>query len=303
MSAIRKNGSRSYHALRDVHEHLAASAAHEDLDKRVALVEKALFIAQSYEQENPSNAEASFALGLCWYNYPATSQERTENIEKWLRKAIEIEPNHQFANLYLGHFFFDEGRYDEALIRFEQVNPIHFKEIDQTWRAIKLRELVICCQLYLEWQQVSSSAFQKLLGEYLSLSIEEAPHPVELVSCLVSLSRTINPYPEKLKAFNSAVIEALSAMEIDSLFDSEIQSLRESLPTGISLPFSEDDIEISLWFEEDKDGNVDLSRSKGVRVKHLPSGIEIISYSEVTQIENKESALQKLAERLRKKQS
>ncbi len=93
-------------------EHLRSQALNQVIDKLSCL--------RSAELEN---SDALHLLGLCWYELPKTSSDTDRQTEEAFRRCLEIDPEHQYANLFLGHVLFDTMRYEEADQRFARIEP------------------------------------------------------------------------------------------------------------------------------------------------------------------------------------
>ena len=79
----------------------------------------------------PNNPNLHHMLGLCWYDDPERSDKIRQAIEFHFKTAKQLAPSAPFPSLYLGHFYFDEGRYLEALPLFQQVDESYFEDIGQ----------------------------------------------------------------------------------------------------------------------------------------------------------------------------
>lgn len=153
---------------------------------RAKLLAKARAIIQGALTQNQSHSNLHHVLGLCWYAEKNWTDETKEQIERQFSAANQFDNTNQFATLYLGYFYFDEARYDEALKLFLQINNTYFEELDLKWRILKNHELIICCRLYLT-ADVSFEEIDNLCKEYESVDSIDAPVPQEIVLCLSKL--------------------------------------------------------------------------------------------------------------------
>jgi hypothetical protein len=128
-------------------------------------------------RHNPNSANFHHLLGLCWYQYPDWSPERSTSIRKYLQNALSIDPFHHFANQYLGYINFDETYYEAALKYFNATNHEFFISIDQKWRSLKSTELAIVCKLRLG-QTVDTSTLNSFFEDYLTEENRDIPNTV-----------------------------------------------------------------------------------------------------------------------------
>ena len=159
-----------------------AEAKSRLLDDARAAVEKALIA-------DPHNSDLHHALGLTWYHEPAWSDEARQSVVHCFRKALELESGHQFASLYLGHFYFDEGQYEEALDFFSRADESYFENLGQHWRVLKNRELVLCCRLYLKLNEAGLNEIDQLCTAYEAADNENWMPPTQIVVCLAQLAK------------------------------------------------------------------------------------------------------------------
>ena len=85
----------------------------------------------------PNNPRLHHMLGLCWYDAPERSDKIRQAIEFHFKTAKQLAQSAHFPSLYLGHFYFDEWRYAEALPLFQQLDENYFEDIWQSWRILK----------------------------------------------------------------------------------------------------------------------------------------------------------------------
>src|SRR5215475_11147400 len=154
----------------------------------------------------PNNPGLHHMLGLCWYNDSARSDEIRQAIEFHFKAAIQLAPSDPFPSLYLGHFFFDEGRYAEALSLFQRVDENYFEDIGQRWHILKNRELILCCQLYLGPGDRADSELEAICRVYENADEEDKPAPLEIVTCDATLT---NISQEKKRAMARIIIELI----------------------------------------------------------------------------------------------
>ncbi|MDQ1922735.1 hypothetical protein [Massilia pseudoviolaceinigra] len=121
----------------------AACAA--DSQVRVSLLEQAIEFLST--QGDAGSAEVQHAIGYAWYQHPADTELRNENVVHHLRNALRINPDHKYALLYLGHHYYDRRQFVQALDILLTFRDREFSAFDQAWRDAKVAELILCCRL------------------------------------------------------------------------------------------------------------------------------------------------------------
>ena len=114
--------------------------------------------------------------GFCYYE-----MEEPEAAGAEFRLALELKADHAWADLYLGHVHFDQEEYELALAHFLRADWV------SAWRAVKNKELILCCRLYSETRLPAIGALEELTALY-GQDPPEAPVPLELVRCLDHLT-------------------------------------------------------------------------------------------------------------------
>jgi tetratricopeptide (TPR) repeat protein len=130
--------------------------------------------------ENSQDNKCWYLLGLIWYCFPLDYKERSENCEAALKKAIEIKPDDDWSNMYLGHLYFDEKKFEIALHQFEKVNSNYFDALDLHWRVLKLEELVLCCKLYPDFDRIEDVEIEKYAKKCENTDEYELIFPLEI---------------------------------------------------------------------------------------------------------------------------
>lgn len=170
--------------LAEVDEALMEASASTGAERKQSLTHAQKLVAELLAIA-PDDADSNFAAGLTMYESWPEQEEDESLTEKYLLKALSVNPNHQLAKLYLGHHYYDNGKYEQALPLFEGVEEEHFLSIGQKWRVLKLHELILCCKLYLNDQSLSGDHFISLANEQLTADPEDVPVPIELITALV----------------------------------------------------------------------------------------------------------------------
>ena len=142
----------------------------------------------SNEASKGSDPNIFYLLGYAWYSYPEDTDQRDAGVVKNLKRAIELDENHSFSNLYLGHYYFDVQKYVEAIRFFEKLDSNFFCQIDQEWRNLKNQELILCCKIYILGCDFTDKEFKRELVHfieyYISIYEIEIPFTLELFRAL-----------------------------------------------------------------------------------------------------------------------
>ncbi len=158
----------------------------DNIDEKVKVIKTAIRLSEKLVETASEDADSYYMLGLCWYNFPRCSNERSWRVRFNLLKALTIEPDHQFANQYLGYLYFDQDKLKEALNRFRLTDHSYFISIDQHWRSLKAKELALVCEIRLHTNGFSLSKLDSFLWEYLNKYEQDkigVEWPVELKQC------------------------------------------------------------------------------------------------------------------------
>lgn len=180
-------------------------------------------------EEKPDDYLCWYLLGLIWYNFSFDSKERSENCEKALKKAIEFRPDYNWSNMYLGHLYFDQRKFKLALSQFEKLSSEYFKELDLYWRVLKYEELILCCKLYLNFDEVEFSEVEKYGKSCEKWIDRDLIFPLEIMRCIVELSENKNTDKLKLKAIVSRLKNMLKKTNNDDIFKEEILKIESNL--------------------------------------------------------------------------
>ena len=100
--------------------------------------------------------------------------------EAEFRLVLNHAPDHHLANLHLGYQTFDTGNYVTALEQFQKIDlNKHY-----LWSQIKIRELIIACNLQLGQFTSAEKKLPFVLGQAMNLTIQEYALPTELIRAL-----------------------------------------------------------------------------------------------------------------------
>jgi tetratricopeptide (TPR) repeat protein len=88
-------------------------------------------------ERHQESSEAASCLG-----YAAHRLGDEEQALYWLRRALDLDPSHAEARVYLGNLLYDRGEYEASLFHFEQTDPSeHYDEL-ALWRTVELKKSV-----------------------------------------------------------------------------------------------------------------------------------------------------------------
>jgi hypothetical protein len=166
---------------RNVWKNIEAAEGTNDVHERTAFLEAAIDQITSL---NDNAADLQYALGYAWYLHPSEHPSRWERIKTHLQNALQADPNHKYAKLYLAHHFFDGGAYASALNLLAGFGPTDFDDAGQGWRDAKVAELILCCQLRLGAVHGIKDAVRQFCESLTRLDNGMHPVPDELIDCL-----------------------------------------------------------------------------------------------------------------------
>jgi tetratricopeptide (TPR) repeat protein len=173
----------------------------------------------------PEGADVNYVAGLVMYYSFSLNEKYGEASEKYFLKAVKFNPQHQFARMYLGHYYYDVEAYKKALSYFETVDEDYFISIDQRWRVLKLHELIMCCKIFLDSSDVTIKSFDNLTQEYLHTPGEDVPIPSELIIALVKTKK--NPIWSRVEreSIRKLIIETIEKLSFSDALKEYINDL------------------------------------------------------------------------------
>jgi tetratricopeptide (TPR) repeat protein len=86
---------------------------------------------------HPDSAEAAACLG-----YAAHRLSDEGGALHWLRRALELDPAHSEARIYLANLLYDRGEYEAALFHLERTGPEDHYDALAIWRLLELKRTV-----------------------------------------------------------------------------------------------------------------------------------------------------------------
>ncbi len=86
---------------------------------------------------HPDSSEAAASVG-----YAAHRLGDEGSALYWLRRALDLDPAHSEARIYLGNVLYDRGEYEAALVHFERTEPEEHTDELAIWRIIELKKSI-----------------------------------------------------------------------------------------------------------------------------------------------------------------
>ncbi|HVH08549.1 MAG TPA: tetratricopeptide repeat protein [Gemmatimonadales bacterium] len=86
---------------------------------------------------HPDSAEAAACVG-----YAAHRLADEGGALHWLRRALELDPDHAEARIYLANLLYDRGEYEAALFHLERTEPADHIDGLAIWRLLELKKSV-----------------------------------------------------------------------------------------------------------------------------------------------------------------
>ena len=104
---------------------------------REGLIEDSKQFFEIGAQQTPDAAEAVSCIG-----YAEHRLGNDESAISTLRRALQMDPDHTEARIYLGNIFYDRGDYEAALYHLDRSTPEdHWDELG-IWRLIELKKMI-----------------------------------------------------------------------------------------------------------------------------------------------------------------
>ncbi len=197
-------------------------------------IERALSLLAHCKEQYPTDANVRYSIGYAWYIHPERGVEQRRKAAEAFREALDLENDHQFALMYLGHVHFDEGDYSSALAYFEKVNIQRLlKDEVFAWRAAKVVEGQAAAKIRLGHVFGLRSDIQKLADLYLNLPgieyREEVPLVTELVQGVEYLVRNRRMPTRSTREILAIVEDLVARLAQDDVFHDRLVALRESV--------------------------------------------------------------------------
>jgi len=104
---------------------------------REGLIDESKQFFEIAAQQTPDAAEAVSCIG-----YAEHRLGNDESAISTLRRALQMDPDHTEARIYLGNIFYDRGDYEAALYHLDRSTPDdHWDELG-IWRLIELKKMI-----------------------------------------------------------------------------------------------------------------------------------------------------------------
>src|SRR5881275_1762335 len=104
---------------------------------REGMIEESKGFFEIAAQQTPDAAEAISCIG-----YAEHRLGNDETAIATLRRALQLDPDHQEARIYLGNIFYDRGDFEAALYHLDRSTPDdHWDELG-IWRLLELKKTI-----------------------------------------------------------------------------------------------------------------------------------------------------------------
>jgi Flp pilus assembly protein TadD len=104
---------------------------------REGAVQAARRFFQVVAESHPDSSEAKACLG-----YAEHRLGHDTDAARWLRLALELDPSHIEARIYLGNLLYDRGEFEAALYHFDQTVPDDHVDELAVWRLVELKKSI-----------------------------------------------------------------------------------------------------------------------------------------------------------------
>ena len=155
----------------------------EETDKALALSlwRQGRTIAESLFSIPP--AERCYLSGYFCYMLWSRTGEGPEGVESNFRTCLSLDLEHRFAQYYLGAFYFEAKRYDDArevLGVLRATSEGFFTKHGQAWRYAKCLEMLTCVELLKPRLQNACELSNEMERAYWRLEEPESAMPTTL---------------------------------------------------------------------------------------------------------------------------
>jgi tetratricopeptide (TPR) repeat protein len=174
-----------------IEDYLAQASVSDSAEARDNALASARELAEKCVLAYPDDSDYWFVAGLAMYDSFVVDEAYGNQAEQYLKRSLKLDDNHQFARLYLGHYYYDAGRYEDALFHFEKVTDSYFLSANKEWRILKLHELILCCKLRLNHSDINIDRFNSLIQEFDQIPPEDVPVPLEMAVTLVETKASL----------------------------------------------------------------------------------------------------------------
>lgn len=229
-------------AVERMWEHIADADYASSPDAKRAALSAGMTDIEAQILAHPHNANLYYYMALLWYHWPDRTNEARGRTHSYLKLTLDIDPEHARARIYLGFQQFDESRFEDALTTLEHSNAESLGPPSSAWQLLKVAELIICCKLRLNWQNVTLGELEKLTADYEAYKKDTTPPaPVELARTAIALCANVQE-PEFLEIVRK-IIHLVKQVE-----GPEGGALHRELPQLEACSHA------ALWLTEDDEG-------------------------------------------------
>jgi len=174
----------SYEHRAKIEDWLDQADISESVEQSGAALASAREVAEECVHDYPEDPDCWFMAGVAMYNSFAVDEGYGDRAEHYLKRSLSLNNEHQFARLYLGHYYYDIGRYEDALSHFERITDDYFLRANKAWRILKSHELILCCKLRVSRSEINLDSFRSLIQEIDLSDPVDVPVPLEMAATL-----------------------------------------------------------------------------------------------------------------------
>lgn len=183
----------------------------------------------------------------------------------WLRRSLDLDPNHAEARIYLGNLLYDRGEYEAALFHFERTEPTdHFDEL-AVWRLIELKRSIY----RLPEDDVELTPWAARLAEF---AVDE--DPTDRILAEVEATQPDGTFrdPHQLELFGTLLVE-LQGMRRRQPGESH----RVKTATGVTYTGSWEEIILQMKMDDRElsDSSLEQYMQRVARRSRVESGLAI----------------------------
>jgi len=180
-----------YDTIQEAEKILQVAEIEENDQKANLLIKSVICIIEYNLIKDSCNFFYFYLIGYAWYFLREDTPERIEKVKVNLKSSIELNNNYVWSKLYLGHLYFDITNYQGALKEFKNID---FYALKQNWRILKVKELILCCEIYLNDKLLGrlNDDLIELIKLYKNIDEIDRPVPLELKECIDKMNFKIN---------------------------------------------------------------------------------------------------------------
>lgn len=185
-------------------------------------IEKSLVVKKDFLKVFSSDeSDDYYFLGYMGY----LMKEFSEDTEGYFLKSLELDSDNMFCQYYYGFYLYDTKNVDKAFLIFNQIDLCHLEEIGQLWRAIKIKEMVVCCKLSSkdlenEIKVKKLSEFFKMYNDYVEKDEENLNYPLDIIKCI---GEHIEQFGQEFKHVIKELIRLMDIQELNSTYKLEYE--------------------------------------------------------------------------------